>query len=168
MIEIGVFGEKPPKFIYDLGGLNEQEVKLEHWVEIDFDYDSRYIIHDSQLEADRDFLPRGEFLDITGKLYLFKYPDKKAKLEELYQFRKKKVILYPHWDGDPYKDSAGNAIEFYIDYIIPRNLGTLDFRDVVYIRFLSLKEVDHAQMLYPQLVDDNNDVLLDDNDNPII
>lgn len=164
----GLTGTMHPKFIFDLGGANEQEVHLEHWVEIDFDYDTRSTAHEDQLEADRDFLERGEYLDITGKLYLFKYPDVKVKFDEIYQFRKKKVVFFSHVDGDMYRDKDGNPVLFYIEYIIPKYLGILDYRDVLYMRFRSLTEVNHSQMIYPVLVDDNQDSLTDDDDEILV
>lgn len=124
----------------------EQEVFLDYWITINEETDVRNILHESELEADRFIIPRGEYLEIEGRINLFKYEDmdsRKSKFSEIYEFKNKKVSLWKFRDGDPFKDENGNEVLFYIESVISKNLTTLDYRDVLFLKFRSLKGIDY-------------------------
>lgn len=121
-------------------------VNLDYWVSLTIEPDIRNIKQESELDADRIILPRGEYLEIFGKINLFKYADltsRQSKYQEIYEFRNKNVSFWKHRDGSPYKDKDGNEVLFYLESVIPKNLTTLDYRDVLFLRFLSLKGIDY-------------------------
>lgn len=142
-----IFGSTAPKFVFDLGGSNEKTVILDYWVPItDEPDDDRDILQESELEADRDILNRGNFWTFEGRVNLYKYkiPNLiRSKFEEIYQYNKKKVVLWKHRDGIQFKDKDGNNILWYVN-VTPKNLYTLDYRDILFIKFRSLKEVNYS------------------------
>ena len=126
--------------------LTEITVNLDYWVPLGEDADTRNIKQESELEADRIILPRGEYLEIFGKINLFKYADmasRQSKYQEIYEFKNKNVSFWKHRDGSAYKDEDGNEVLFYLESVVPKNLDTLDYRDVLFLRFLSLKGIDY-------------------------
>jgi hypothetical protein len=147
MIQRSIFGSMSPKFAFDLGGANETTVQVNYWVPItDEPMDDRDIIQDSELEADREIIDRGNFWLFEGRVNLYKYNSLsliRSKFEEIYQFNKKKVVLWKHSDRQPYKDAAGNNVLWYLK-VTPKNLYTLDYRDILILSFRSLKEVNHS------------------------
>ena len=141
-----IFGSSAPKFVFDLGGGSEATVNLDYWVPIKEDPDTRNIKQESELEADRIILPRGEYLEIEGRVNLYKYADvasRQSKFAEIYQYKNLNVSFWKHRDGSAYMDENGDEVLFYLESVIPRNLTTLDYRDVLYLRFLSLKGIDY-------------------------
>jgi len=152
-----IFGSAAPKFVFDLGGENEATVILNYWVTTIDEPDSREIVHESEIEADRDFIDRGDFWVYEGRVNLHKYSSMafiRSKFEEINQFNKKKVTLWRHQDGEPFKDSNGNNLLFYMK-ITPTFLTTLDFRDILIINFRSLGAIDHS---------DGSDILIQPNE----
>ncbi len=148
MITESIFGSSGPKFAYDLGGPSEATVILGHWVPGKNEQDGeKVLIHESELESDRDFIDLGGgYWVYDGFVYLMKYVDPiliRSKFEEINQYNRKKVVLWQHRDGDPFKDSLGNNMLFYMN-CYPRNFGTLDYRDLLYIQFRSCKAVDFS------------------------
>lgn len=142
-----MFGSTAPKFVFDLGGSNEKTVILDYWVPITDEPDSdRDLIQESELEADREIINRGNFWVFEGRINLYKYDSIsfiRSKFEEIYQFNKKKVVLWKHRDGVQYKDKDGNNILWYLT-VTPKNLYTLDYRDLLILKFRSLKEVNYS------------------------
>lgn len=124
----------------------EIEVNLDYWVPLGEDTDTRNVKQESELEADRIILPRGDYLEIFGKINLFKYADMasiQSKYQEIYEFKNKNVSFWKHRDGSAYKDENGSEVLFYLESVVPKNLNTLDYRDVLFLRFLSLKGIDY-------------------------
>lgn len=163
-INESIFGSSGPKIVYDLGGPNEKTVLLGHWVPGKDELDSeKVLIHESELETDRDFIDLGGgYWVYDGFMYLFKYNDPfliRSKFEEINQFNRKKVVLYKHLDGDPFKDSLGNNVLFYMN-CYPKNYQTLDYRDLLYIQFRSCRNVEfsNGSAILPQL----NEIIIND------
>jgi hypothetical protein len=156
---MGIFGDLGPKFI----DFNTQaEVLLDHWVEVSDNTDDRIIVHESELSGERYFINRGSFRDIEGKVHLFKYPNPLNKFEEIYRYRHRFVIFHLHRDRDPFKDFYGEPVLFYIESIIPQNLTTLDYRDVLYIKFRALRTLDLTKSTRQTIVDDLFNEVMDD------
>lgn len=126
--------------------LTEITVNLDYWVTLSEEADTRNVKQESELEADRIILPRGEYLEIFGKVNLFKYADmasRQSKYQEIYEFKTKNVAFWKHRDGSAYKDENGSEVLFYLESVIPKNITTLDYRDVLFLKFLSLKGIDY-------------------------
>ncbi len=150
-----IFGYRPPKFVYDSGGENETTVELDYWKLSNNGPENSEYIQESELEANREIIDRGEYWSFEGSVHLFKYQTMSAirsKFEEIYQFNKKKVILWRYRDGQPFKDKSGNNVLFYMT-VTPKHLTTMDYRDVLVISFRSLKGVDFSDSssIIPQI-----------------
>lgn len=167
--------------------ITEMTVNLDYWVPLAEEADIRNVALESELVADRDILDRGEYFEFYGRLNLYKYGVEeviegakgdaptmemetiRAKFQEVYHYRKRKVTLFKHIDGHPYRDSNGDEVLFYIESIILKNIAPLDYRDVLYIRFLSLTEVDLDQLtLGLELVTESGENITDESGNNIL
>ncbi len=136
---------------------SEYTVSLNNWVDMQSEPDGDTTLTiESQLQVDRDFIDRGgDFLIYSGRVLLFNYDNvtlARSKFEEIYMFNKKKVYLYKHRDGSVYKDYDGNNVQFYMT-VIAKNFDTLDYRDLLFVTFRSLKAVnlsnDSAILIQP-------------------
>lgn len=120
---------------------------LNNFVTSTEDREERETINESELIADREIIDRGEFLIFEGRLNLFKYGTAaqiKAKFTELYAYHKTNVYLWKHQDGAPFVGVDGTTpVLFYLE-IFPKNLYTLDLRDILIMRFRSLKAVKYV------------------------
>lgn len=150
-----IFGAGAPKFVHDLGGENEATVLLDHWIQTNDGLDTKEKQIESELEASRDYIVLGDFLQIEGRVNLYAFGALTAirsKFEEIYQFNNTDVVLYKHRDGQPFKDSSGNNVLFRM-HVTPKNLTTLDYRDILIINFRSLTAVDYSESsaVLPQL-----------------
>jgi hypothetical protein len=135
-----IFGVEAPKVVLNYGQPEETSINLNYWISLSEELETKEIIHESELEADREIIPRGEFLTLQGRINLYKYKQMNLilnKYNEIMQINKKKVVLYKHRDGDFYKDLSDNPIYFFVN-IQPKNLTSLDVRDVLYITFRAL------------------------------
>jgi hypothetical protein len=139
-----IFGGLAPKIAYNHGLTTEIMVQMNYWVPNSNEPEIKENLIESELEADRDYDDRGEFLKFTGLIYLFKYttPElRRSKFEEIYQLRKKNVTLWQHSDGVQYKDKEGNDALFYLRQVTPRPYGVFDFKDVLFIELLATCDV---------------------------
>jgi len=121
-------------------------VNLDYWTPINDGPDTKEIIVESEIEAYRLFIPRGEFWELSGVINLMKYgslTNIRSKFEDIYAFNRKLVTLYKHRDGAYYKNENGTAVLFYMT-VTPKNLGTLDYRDVLLINFRSTGNIDFS------------------------
>lgn len=158
-----IFGEQAPKFVYNLGSLNQTEVLLDYWLPLRDEPEEREIVNESSLESVRTIIDRGDFWTYEGRINLFKYESITAirsKFEEIYQFNKKAVTLWKHRDGQPFKDKNGNNVLFYMK-VIPKNLQTLDYKDILMVSFRSLKGIyfSNGTPIVPQL----SEIIMSDN-----
>lgn len=141
-----IFGNSAPKFIADFGGTGEATVLLNCWLTNKDEPVVKELIIESELTAERSIISRGEYWLFSGTVNLFKYgslAEIRAKFEEIYAWNKTNVVLYKHRDGEPYKDSGGSEVLFYMT-VMPKNLMTLDFKDLLVIEFRSLSGVDFS------------------------
>jgi hypothetical protein len=142
--------------------ITEMTVMLDYWVPLREEPDVRKSFQESELEADRFIISRGEYLEIEGRINLFKYPNdaaRQSKFTQINQYKNKNVVFWKHRDGEAYKDINGAKVLFYIEHVIPKNLTTLDYRDVLYLKFVSLKEV-----VYPgwEIIPQIEEIIVDD------
>ena len=141
-----IFGASAPKFIFDPAGENEATILLDYWTTTLDEPEIREVVHESELQASRQIVPRGDFWIFEGRINLYKYgtlAEIRSKFEEIYQYNNSEVELYKHRDGEAYKDSSNNSVLFYLR-VTPRNLTTLDYRDILMLTFRSLKSVDFS------------------------
>jgi hypothetical protein len=151
-----IFGTGSPQLIYDPSG-TPATVNLTYFLPTnDAPESSRAESIESQLTADRFILTRGgDFWEYSGWYYLWKESTNiatvRAKFEDIYQYNRQLVALKKHSDGDYFRDDDDAIILFYFE-CFPRNIGAaiggdlLDYRDVLYMTFRSLKAPNFANM----------------------
>jgi len=141
----GIFGELAPKFVYDLGGENEQTVNLSFWEDSKDEPEERELVHEGEGKpALRIIKDLGDYWEFEGLIHLFMYgslTEQRSKFEEIWQFNKKNVCLWRHRDGEPFKDSEGNNALFYLK-VTAMHRDKLDYRDLLLLNFRSLGEVE--------------------------
>lgn len=136
-----IFGSAAPKV-----QLGSTTVILNYWVPSSESHEPKEVIVESELSAYRRILDHGDYLTFEGTINLLKYgslSDIRAKFEEIYALNKQNVYLWKHSDGQPYKDRNGDNVLFYMK-VTPRNLQSLDYRDLLFISLRSLAEVDYS------------------------
>jgi hypothetical protein len=151
-----IFGTDHPQFVSDPTG-TPVTIDLEYFFPTKDEPESlRAESVESQLTAERFILTRGgDFWEYSGWYYLFKegstIEDVRTKFDAIYQFNRTNVGLKKHADGDYFRDSDDNIILFYME-CFPANIGKavggdlLDYRDVLYMTFRSLKAPNFANM----------------------
>ncbi len=144
-------GVGAPKFVYDPEGENEEEVLLD-WVNIlENEPELRVLMHEGEIDGDRNFLWRGKHRRIEIMMHLFKYdldPESgftaKEKYEQIKQYEgSSKIAFYLHRDAPPYQtaDSTPVYIPFILESVEEQWLDTLDFADTLLLVFRSTKFV---------------------------
>jgi len=148
-----IFGVGSPKFVYTSEENIETTVLLGHAVVTRNDPAVKKIVHESELGCDRTFIPLGEGRELEIRVNLFRFSNPRSKLQEIMQYKNKLVKLWLHDDGEPYKDSSGNAVLFYIDEATPIYWESLDYKDMLILKFLSTAAVDlsDSTAIVPQL-----------------
>lgn len=101
---------------------------------------------ESELAADRQFFPLGEYCEMSVVVNLWKYSTTasvvKAKYAEIMAFLNTNVYLWRHWDGSAFAEtSGGTKTLFYVDKITPSYLTTVAYEDILTIDFVSLTKV---------------------------
>lgn len=146
-----IFGSAPPKFVYDYEGENEVSIDLDYWITTTDELEDKELIQESELEADREIISRGSYHVFEGRLNLYKYGSlvyAQNKFDTIRQYNNKKVALWKHRDGQPFKDGEGNIVLYHLR-VIAKNLTSLDYRDVLFLKFRSLNGTSEAQEFIP-------------------
>lgn len=136
-----LFGTEAPKFINDPAGTPE-EVLLDYSVVIKDEPEEDRIVHQSIFTGHREFILRGKYWIFEIKVHLFKYDDPIGKYNEIKQFEGMNVRLYRHQDGDYIKQPDGSEASFFIESIDESYYQTADYKDLLFIRFVSNNYVD--------------------------
>lgn len=113
------------------------------------------------------------YIDHVGERFLFECQshigDEKKFIDEfnrVYEYRNKQVYCAPFFEGEYFKDSAGNRVLCQVtmrwSYLKTRN-----YYDLLICTFETLKPVDFSKMVLPNdvIIDSNKMVILDSNGN---
>jgi|GEM_PF-1047172 len=154
----GLFGADCPVLIVD-----NIEIPLSFWSPVTDNQDeNEAIIQADQFRAERSFKQYGnDYSEFTGFINLYKYEDRLtiiAKLAEIMQYNNKLVSLKRHADGPVMKTNSGTAT--YLMQCYPKNLQTLDYRDLLYIRFRSINDIYYV--IGQTIIDDDSQTIIDD------
>lgn len=71
----------------------------------------------SPIDGTRTYIIKGDYSEFKVPINLFQYgnaTNRKTKFLEIYNQRKNLVDFYPHRDGYPIKNEAGNIVKFAI------------------------------------------------------
>ncbi len=137
-----IFGKDAPKFTVSGVG----DVLLDYSIIQKDEADHDTLKHTSEITGHVEYITRGYRWEMDVLVHLYKYADPYAKFTEINQYKGSKVTLYRHRDGLPFKNSAGANVEFMIEEINPSYLTTVNYEDVVLIKFRSVDYVDLSQM----------------------
>lgn len=139
-----IFGIGAPKFVYDFGGSNEQEIELDHVVIITDDPDISTIENKSVKTGFTSWNYKGKHWIFELDLYLFKYPlaNQKSFYNTLKSFENTLVTLYKRRDGDFIKNPNDDPVLFFIEEIEERYVERFDYPDTLRIRFISQDPID--------------------------
>ena len=120
-------------------------VLLDYSNVIKSDPSSKKISVESELAADRQFFPLGEYWEMSVVVNLWKYGNAsavKAKYAEIMLLLNTNIYLWRHWDGSAFAEtSGGTKTLFYVDKITPSYLTTVAYEDILTIDFVSLTKV---------------------------
>jgi hypothetical protein len=155
----GFFGGECPAI-----RINGVDIALTYWLtNNDGPTEDSVIIQNDEIKDERNIFCNGQpHWEFSGFVNLYKYQDKdliKAKFAEIYAYNEKVVSLLRHKDGFTMKDSASQAVPFYME-VYPKHLQTLDYHDLLFIRMRSLKGIEFNLGQY--VIDDKPDYVVDD------
>jgi len=118
---MSIFGSSGSKFIYPE---TSTSVYLTHsviypdWMENDYEVNTAI-----DENRQRWFYTLGDYSEFKIKMNLSNFPVPIDKFNELYFYNQKEVQFFPHWDGEPIKNSTATATaSFYIEC----KLGSFD------------------------------------------
>lgn len=162
-MNVSIFGSEAPKFNY-----NGIDVLLDNWVTLKFEPEGdNEVIQESEIEDKRNFITHNKFWIFEGLIDLYKYnslSDIRTKFEEIYQYNHQDVVLYKYRDGFPFFTKDINEATFRLE-MFPKDLDTLDCKDLLLLRFTSNEGIYFKTGLSVQVQTDDNDIAqMDDND----
>lgn len=123
----------------------EITVLLDYWVYGDNKPEANYVIHESEIDGEKEYIARGTHFKFEGEINLWKYGTEaqiKSKYDEIIWFLGRKVSLWQHRDGDQFKKTNGNDALFVMKEVIPYYKRTTDYLDALIITFESCSPVD--------------------------
>lgn len=137
-----IFGTQCPKFIYDEGGPFQKIVTLTYGSVVSNEAVTDYEEQKSEINGDRDFIPRGKHRQVEIVYNLFKEGTAAARVfNTLDHFQGSKVHLWLHSDGKRFEQSPGVAANFMLKEVQPFYLETATYKDAVRLIFVSCDPV---------------------------
>ncbi|MEW6039926.1 MAG: hypothetical protein AB1633_00195 [Elusimicrobiota bacterium] len=98
----------------------------------------------------REYILFGDYAEFKLEIYLFEYGDtlaRKNKFLEIYNQRKNLVDFYPHRDGGPIKNEAGEIVKFAAKVMKPFYFQNEPSHDAMYLYLKSQKYIDITKSL---------------------
>jgi|GEM_PF-3569820 len=120
----------------------EYTVNLNYAVVQQDEPDLQQLVHEAPLHGERVYVDRGEHWVFDVVLNLWKYSNVSSKFQEINFYRRKKVTLWRHSDGERMLDPDGNTADFIIEEVRPFYLNRNDYQDRLLLKFRSLQWVD--------------------------
>lgn len=139
---MAIFGTGEPVWVYDRGGVNEHTITFSYAYEINFQPDTVYIEHESEIDLERDFIFRGSHYTLDFKINLYKYSNPLTTFNDIIAYKKLKGSLYLHNGGKLLKKSDNTDALFILKDVVPFYLETVQWRDGLYITLESCSPVD--------------------------
>jgi len=156
-----IFGTGRPKFVYDLGGEDESEILLDHFIVDDDNLEDDVIEHESVITKYRDWEEKGEHYLFSGRMNIFRFGNPFAKYQEVMAYKNSLVTLWRHRDHDAFQDSSGNIVLFKVK-MEPYYFTQAKYKDVIKLTFKSQKPVDIDKCLQQTITDSVGRTLVDD------
>lgn len=152
---MGIFGQAAPKFVFDRNGGSETTVLLDFAKIVRDEPEVEITKHQSRLNGQRIYLPKGKHWLFDVTLNLFKYSDPAGKYTNLKAFENQPVTLWRHRDGEQFKKAGGADCLFHIVEVTAYAVEDVQYLDRVLIRFESLDYVNEegSTIITPQISD---------------
>jgi hypothetical protein len=145
-----IFGISAPKFVY-----SGTDILLDYVTYEKSEPDYRYIELEEEIGTvgNRYSFRRGSHWDVELKMYLYQYEETaEAKYLEIMACEGLTGTFYLHRDKDPFKDSAGVVVPFLLREIIPSHFDSLDWHDLLTLKFESTRFVDRTKSTIATIV----------------
>lgn len=140
---MSIFGLTCPKFVYDEGGSFQQTVTLTYGLVTSNETQADYIEHVSEIDGERDFIPRGSHRRVEILYHLYKHGTAAARTyTRLNKFVGAKVSLYLHSDGVRFEKSPGQVALFVLKEVQAFYLETSTYKDGLTLIFESCDPVE--------------------------
>ena len=134
---MSLFGVLEPKCNY-----NSIDYLLDHTITSADEPDNADIMNESVINRHREWVDRGEHYHFAVTISLHKYADPSTAFNNFYALKGQLVKLWRHRDGIQFQDKDGNDVLFRVNKVVPFYLQTADFKDTLYMEFVSQDVVD--------------------------
>ena len=141
-----LFGSSAPKFIYEPSGANET-ILLDYVVIMKDEPEEDFIIHQSIFTGHREFILKGKYWVVEMKLHLYKQGNPLVYYNTIKNYEGTNIRFFRHRDGDYLKDSTGAEVEMFLQSVDESYYQTLDYKDLLLLKFKSTEYVDLTQGL---------------------
>lgn len=141
-----IFGSTAPKFVVDPQGASHTVV-LDYIVVTKDEPEQDILIHESIFTGHREIIIKGSYWVYECDLHLFKYWSPTTKYNTLKGYVGNEVSFYRHRNGDVLRDSSGNEVMMLFESMDEAYYQTPDYKDLLKLRFRSLKYVDLKESL---------------------
>lgn len=139
---MAIFGTGEPVWVYDRGGVNEYSIVFYNAYDINFQPNTVYIEHESEIDLERDFIFRGSHYTLDFKINLYKRTNPLADFNYIIAKKGLKGSVYLHNGGKLLKKSDNTDALFILKDVVPFYLETVQWRDGLYITLESCSPVD--------------------------
>ncbi len=158
-INPSIFGVLAPKIAYGSNNILYDYVTV---IRDEPEWDGA--IRESAINSTRNLISNGDHWAFDVMINLFKYADPLTKFTQINAARYQEVTLWRRRDRDPFKDSSGTIVKFFITEIIPVYLDRWDKPDQLIIKHISKKYVDISKSTLSTLTDGDDEYLIDGDD----
>jgi len=140
-----IFGTSAPKFIYDLGGVNEEEVLLDRVRILRDEPDLDDIEHKSVITGHTEWTNKGKHWTFEVQVQIFdedNYTNAYNLYLSLKSFKHKLVTLWKRRDGTQIQNDNDEDVLFFIERVEENYLEHYLFPDFLIMTFVSQNPVD--------------------------
>ena len=137
---MSIFGTTQSKFVYDHGGGGEVTVDLPYSKIVTSEPTTDYVEQKSQLDGEREFLPRGTHWVVELEVHIWKHttaPTPSEKYSAIVAYKGLPVSLWLHSDGSPFYKSVGVDALFVLKEVTPKYATDTDYKDYLLLHFES-------------------------------
>lgn len=135
-----IFGNQAPKF-----QVSAVDVLLDYAVIEEDKPDDADLIHESDLDRIRNFIPRPRHHNFGALIHLHRYQDPEAKFNEIVaHLHAVTCKVWRHRDGQAFQNAASADADFVFESYDRFYLTTNSYPDGLRLKFKSLEPIDHS------------------------
>lgn len=141
-----ITGNRPPKWVFDRGGMNEFTINFDYVYDVELKPDTNYLESESEIDIERDYFLKGSHYEFSFKMNLYKYSltsltELKNKRDAILAYKGLKGTLWQHRDGEQFKKADESDALFILKEVVPFYRDTVKLRDGLYVVFQSCSPV---------------------------